>query len=833
VKRAWIIIACILFLGTLRAQVPSTCFEIESILVDACAQGNSCNSNADPACQCEGKNEMFRFIVGPDDLDTGDMVCDWPNGGNPWRGVCQNAGTAATVAELNATILNCGWLLEPTNGILPAGKPVLMITSTDMCTASNSFAGLSDTLIIIFQCSGNYTGHFANYNNMGNNLRTLEVNFGQPCDDIVTYNRSFLIDQSGLNTAANGARVDFTWPGAASYHNDGCTAPVSQATFDAGVNETLCPGDVVQLAAEVSSDYSNVYWSGGDGTFSDINDLDATYTAGLGDGEEIILTLNAEGCTGPITDEITVFNLADALTGIDSQGLTAICSGESLTLSAIGSGFFTWSTSVTAPSITVSAAGTYTVSVTNACGTDSESITITEELSPSVNVLNPMQELICAGETVELNASGTGGIITWSTLETGPTIEVDAANWYYATISNDCAVVIDSVQVQITAFPEVEISPNEPLSICQGGTLVLNAAGIGNFTWSTSAVGATLNVTQAGTYSVQATNMCGTATDEVVVSFGGFLPDAQIAADDLSLCPGDMTVLMGSGGDSYEWNGAAAGAELVVDEAGAYVLTALNDCGSDQATVNVIWDQVPVANLTNGNQFAICNGDQALVQVSGTGTFHWSDGAVANSQVFGETGEYYVYAQATCGTDTAFFEVVEEQIIAQAFVTPVSGEAPLEVEFSNETANASIIQWVFELGQVGSGQEAIHTYDESGTYTAQLNVTSALGCEDKLNIAIVVGACSFRLYLPNSFTPDNDGVNDQMKVEGQCVRAFEWHIFDRWGREVFFSQDKDARWSGADASGYAVSDGDYPYWVQILDSNGETHRFSGSITVLR
>jgi hypothetical protein len=76
-------------------------------------------------------------------------------------------------------------------------------------------------------------------------------------------------------------------------------------------------------------------------------------------------------------------------------------------------------------------------------------------------------------------------------------------------------------------------------------------------------------------------------------------------------------------------------------------------------------------------------------------------------------------------------------------------------------------------------------------------------------------------------------VNDQMKVEGQCVRAFEWHIFDRWGREVFFSQDKDARWSGADASGYAVSDGDYPYWVQILDSNGETHRFSGSITVLR
>ena len=832
-KRAWIIIACILFLGTLRAQVPSTCFEIESILVDACAQGNSCGSNADPACQCEGKNEMFRFTVGPDDLNTADMECDWPNGGNPWWGVCQNAGTAATVAELNATILNCGWLLEPTNGILPAGKPVLMITSTDMCTASNSFAGLSDTLIIIFQCSGNYTGHFANYNNMGNNLRTLEVNFGQPCDDIVTYNRSFLVDQSGLNTAADGARVDFTWPGVASYHNDGCNAPVTQAAFDAGPNSTLCPGEVVQLEGDVSPDYTNVYWSGGDGTFSDINDLNATYTAGPGDGEEITLTLHADGCTGPISDEIIVYNLADALTGIDSQGLTAICTGESLTLTAEGTGFFTWSTNVIAPNITVSEAGTYTVSVTNACGTDTESITITEETLPTVTVTNPLQEQICAGEAVELNATGAGGIITWSTLETGASIEVDAADWYYATISNDCAVVMDSVEVQITPFPEVSISPDGPLSLCKQATLTLTATGIGNFTWSNQSTASTLTVSQAGTYSVQASNMCGVADDEIVVNFGGFLPIAEISAPDLSLCPQEVILLTGSGGNSYEWNGVAGSDELVVDEAGTYVLTAINDCGSDDATVSITWDQIPNANLINGPEFAICNGDQALVQVTGTGTFHWSDGAVANSQVFSETGEYYVYAEAACGTDTAFFQVLEEQIVAQAFVTPVLGEAPLEVVFTNETSNAVTVQWVFELGETGTGQEVSHTYEDSGDYLAQLQVTSALGCEDLLSIGISVGACPFTLYIPNTFTPDNDGVNDQITVQGECIRAFEWHIFDRWGREVFTSTDKEARWSGADISGYAVMNGDYPYWVQITDSNGETHRFMGSITVIR
>ncbi|NNE54611.1 MAG: hypothetical protein HKN32_01230, partial [Flavobacteriales bacterium] len=308
---------------TMSSQTPTTCFEIESLLVDACALGSNCDSDNDPACDCEGKNEMFRFKIGPDGLNTADMDVEWPNGFNNWLGVCQNATTAQHVADLNATIQNCGLLLEPENGILPSGEDVLIVGSTDMCVASNSFAGLSDTIIIIFQCPGNYFGHFANQNNGSNNLRTLEVNFGQGCEDEVTYDRSLLLDQSGMNTPQDGATVNFTWDGEDSYINTGCNAPIEQSIFNAGDDVTLCPGATIPLSAEVADEYTDFEWSGGQGTFDDVNDPNTTYNPSPDDGDEFTLTLSAQGCNGLVTDEVQVQNLTNALTGITTDGGTA------------------------------------------------------------------------------------------------------------------------------------------------------------------------------------------------------------------------------------------------------------------------------------------------------------------------------------------------------------------------------------------------------------------------------------------------------------------------------------------------------------------------------
>ncbi len=91
----------------------SQCFQIESILVDAC------DANTDT----EGQNEMVRFKVGNAPINTNSMSVSWATQNLNWGGVIQNATTASKVASLNASIIaagGCGQVLQPTGGILPA-----------------------------------------------------------------------------------------------------------------------------------------------------------------------------------------------------------------------------------------------------------------------------------------------------------------------------------------------------------------------------------------------------------------------------------------------------------------------------------------------------------------------------------------------------------------------------------------------------------------------------------------------------------------------------------------------------------------------------------------
>ena len=74
----------------IHAQTTSSCFEIESILVDACAPETPTR---------EGLNEMVRFLVGPNSLNVSDLSVTWATGANAWQGICRNATTASKVAN--------------------------------------------------------------------------------------------------------------------------------------------------------------------------------------------------------------------------------------------------------------------------------------------------------------------------------------------------------------------------------------------------------------------------------------------------------------------------------------------------------------------------------------------------------------------------------------------------------------------------------------------------------------------------------------------------------------------------------------------------------------
>ena len=87
-----------------------------------------------------------------------------------------------------------------------------------------------------------------------------------------------------------------------------------------------------------------------------------------------------------------------------------------------------------------------------------------------------------------------------------------------------------------------------------------------------------------------------------------------------------------------------------------------------------------------------------------------------------------------------------------------------------------------------------------------------------------------RFYIPNAFTPNGDGMNDTFGIKGEGLEDFKLVIFNRWGEEIFQSENPKDQWDGK-YKGQAVQQDVYTYQL-FCKGNAATPR-SGSVTLLR
>jgi gliding motility-associated-like protein len=495
----FLIIPISFFFSVAKAAIPTKCFEIESILVDAC--GNS-----------EGENEMFRFKIGPNPIINynTDLTITWPS--NLFLGLTlPNATTANIVSTLNSTIHSCGILIEPTGGILPAGKSVLLITSTAMNTSANSFTNLSDTLYVIFQNPGNTGGHFGNYSSTPG-LRTLimeQVSSG--CADTATYDRSLLVNQSGTyggSSAQNdGSTAQFSWPGnpTVTYINNGCQAPFATVTPNAGAVASTCAGNTVSLAGTVTGNYSSVIWQASSGTFSSATTLSTNYSTALSASGTIPITFGAiTYCNDTVFNTVNLIITTLPSPVITVTGNTTVCQGTTVTLTASGAngGTYSWNTGQATAAIPVSTTGTYTVTATNSCGSQQATQAISVTPLP---VITANSVSSCAGQAVILTANG-GTTYSWNTGSTANPLSVTPVTTTTYTVTGTtagCSSTAISI-VTVTSPPVITVNS---ASICEGQSATLTANGGTTYSWSTGETINPINVTPAtpSTYTVTGT----------------------------------------------------------------------------------------------------------------------------------------------------------------------------------------------------------------------------------------------------------------------------------------------------------------------------------------
>jgi gliding motility-associated-like protein len=174
-----------------------------------------------------------------------------------------------------------------------------------------------------------------------------------------------------------------------------------------------------------------------------------------------------------------------------------------------------WSTGATASSIKVDTGGTYWVSVTNACGRSSDSIIISQLTPPELQVSNVAP--ICPGDSLLVTASGADNYV-WSTGSTNSSIYINSPGVYYLKGYNNIACSsTDTLNVPQSQVPHFALGNDTTICGSQGLLLKPNVT-FGQYEWQDHSTDSVYHVYQSGTYSVTATNSCGSDSSQVSVN---------------------------------------------------------------------------------------------------------------------------------------------------------------------------------------------------------------------------------------------------------------------------------------------------------------------------
>jgi gliding motility-associated-like protein len=123
-----------------------------------------------------------------------------------------------------------------------------------------------------------------------------------------------------------------------------------------------------------------------------------------------------------------------------------------------------------------------------------------------------------------------------------------------------------------------------------------------------------------------------------------------------------------------------------------------------------------------------------------------------------------------------------------------------------------------------------------GTYTVNLLVTSVHGCTAEAEKVVEITP-DFALYIPNTFTPDGNNLNDFFQPVGVGINEdnYRMDIYDRWGEQIFTSNNFRKGWDGSvkGSGSNLAEEGVYVYKITVYDMQGNKHPFVGHITVLK
>jgi gliding motility-associated-like protein len=497
--------------------------------------------------------------------------------------------------------------------------------------------------------------------------------------------------------------------------------------------------------------------------------------------------------------------------------------------------------------------------------------TITEPSAVSVTVTSTNGACGQAYGTMTASASGGAGNYSyaWSIGgQTAPTATATAG--LHSVLVTDLTGCTASGNTNVSISPPLNpvIASNNP--VCENGNILLSGGGGLNYSWNgpngfssamQNPVITNCTAADAGTYTLTVSS--GTCTSTIMTNVNVNPIPTPVAAASSPVCVNNQVSFTGAGGVFYSWsgpNGFFSSAQNpsftpnLSSYSGNYTLTVSDNIGCSSSTViPVVVNPLPSAYITadvNKGCIPFCTTFN-LQGLSGANC-SWSFGnggtavGLSSQQCFNKQGTFSVTANFSDASGCFNFATYTVQghpkPIADFNYAPYYPIANTgNIQFIDASHGAPIKSWTWYFDNTANNiaidQHPEFAYSEAGNYEVVLVVKSSMGCYDTIIKSIPVGE-DYALFVPNTFTPNEDGVNDIFQPKGFGITQYNLEIFDRWGEKVFHTNDFSQGWDGkyhskSDVAYKVLPLGDYSWKIVAVSVFGHREERTGHVTLMK
>ncbi len=387
---------------------------------------------------------------------------------------------------------------------------------------------------------------------------------------------------------------------------------------------------------------------------------------------------------------------------------------------------------------------------------------------------------------------------------------------------------IDTVDVIVYDYPTFSLGNDT--SLCVGDSLQfnINADSISTFLWQDSSTLSTYTSKTSDTLYLEVANGHCKSYDTLVLDVYDY-PTVDLGPDTL-ICDGLNYVLDATWNNAtYLWQDGTLNPILSANNTGLYWVEVDNKGCKTSDSVQIILSSGPTPDL--GPDQTFCEGDSILLQPGIWALYLWNTGSQqAQLGVSPNVQTNYsvvVWDADGCSDSTDINLTPVPYPIGDIIIN--KDTVCLGITFQLEASGGDSYLW--STGE--TNPLIIVEAREPTLFSVQIsNHNNGIECAIDTSIQIYVKDCN-TLFLPNAFSPNDDGLNDTYGPKGEFdLESYEMFVYNRLGELIFYTQDVFEQWDGKDKDGKYLPIGVYTYLLNVKEPIRESYQLYGTVQLI-